>query len=112
MRYGAAVVVMASTNRPGDTIDRKVSICDVPTDFDRTQRIAPEDIISIEHFCRRHGIETQPLQPDFIEARPRSTAHAGGHVSGGVTRCVSFRGNIPFGEAMHSVFFIMQFARD
>jgi 5-methyltetrahydrofolate--homocysteine methyltransferase len=110
LRYGAAVVVMASDEQgQADTADRKVEICRRAYQI-LTQKVGfpPEDIIFDPNiFAVATGIEEHDnYAVDFIEATRRIKAalpHA--RVSGGVSNVsFSFRGNEPVRRAIHSVF--------
>ena len=109
-RYGAAVVVMAFDEQgQGDSVERKVAICERAHRI-LTQRagIAPEDIIFDPNiFAVATGMEEHNgYGVAFIEATrliKSKLPHA--LVSGGVSNVsFSFRGNDPVREAIHSVF--------
>ena len=109
-RYGAAVVVMAFDEQgQGDTMERRVAICERAFRI-LTQQVGfpPEDIIfDANIFAVATGIEAHNnYAHDFIEAtREIKRRMPGVRTSGGVSNVsFSFRGNDPVREAMHSVF--------
>jgi 5-methyltetrahydrofolate--homocysteine methyltransferase len=109
-RYGAAVVVMAFDEQgQGDTVERKVAICERAYQV-LTERVgfAPEDVIFDPNiFAIATGMEEHNAYGiAFIEATRRIKAKLP-HVlvSGGVSNVsFSFRGNDPVREAIHAVF--------
>ena len=109
-RYGAAVVVMAFDERgQGDTIERRVAICERAFRILTEQVGFPaEDIIfDANIFAVATGIEAHNgYAQDFIEAtREIKRRLPGVRTSGGVSNVsFAFRGNDRVREAMHSVF--------
>jgi 5-methyltetrahydrofolate--homocysteine methyltransferase len=109
-RYGAAVVVMAFDEQgQGDTIERRVAICERAFRILTEQVGFPaEDIIfDANIFAVATGIEAHNgYAQDFIEAtREIKRRLPGVRTSGGVSNVsFAFRGNDPVREAMHSVF--------
>jgi 5-methyltetrahydrofolate--homocysteine methyltransferase len=109
-RYGAAVVVMAFDERgQGDSVERRVAICERGFRIlTREVGFPPEDIIFDPNiFAVATGIEEHNRYAlDFIEAtREIKRRCPGVRVSGGVSNVsFAFRGNEPVREAMHSVF--------
>lgn len=114
-RYGAAVVVMALTNRAADTRARKIEICRRAYKI-LTEEVGfpAEDIIFDPNiFAVATGIEEHNnYAQDFIgacEDIKRELPHA--LISGGVSNVsFSFRGNDPVREAIHAVFSTTLFA--
>ena len=109
-RYGAAVVVMAFDEKgQGDTLERRVAICERAFRI-LTEQVGfpPEDIIfDANIFAVATGIEAHNNYAlDFIEAtREIKRRMPGVRTSGGVSNVsFAFRGNDPVREAMHSVF--------
>jgi 5-methyltetrahydrofolate--homocysteine methyltransferase len=109
-RYGAAVVVMAFDEQgQGDTVERRVAICERAFRILTEQVGFPaEDIIfDANIFAVATGIEAHNgYAQDFIEAtREIKRRLPGVRTSGGVSNVsFAFRGNDPVREAMHSVF--------
>jgi 5-methyltetrahydrofolate--homocysteine methyltransferase len=110
LRYGAAVVVMAFDEQgQGDTLERKVGICERAYKI-LTEKVGfdPADIIFDPNiFAVATGIEEHNgYGKAFIDATrliKEKLPHA--MVSGGVSNVsFSFRGNDPVREAMHAVF--------
>jgi 5-methyltetrahydrofolate--homocysteine methyltransferase len=109
-RNGAAVIVMAFDEQgQADTIERKVAICT------RAYRMlvdevgfAPEDVIFDPNILTvATGMEEHnDYAINFIEATRRIKAELPGcKVSGGVSNLsISFRGNTPVREAIHTAF--------
>ncbi len=109
-RYGAAVVVMAFDEKgQGDTLERRVAICERAFRI-LTEQVGfpPEDIIfDANIFAVATGIEIHNNYAlDFIEAtREIKRRMPGVRTSGGVSNVsFAFRGNDRVREAMHSVF--------
>ncbi|MEJ0036618.1 MAG: methionine synthase [Gammaproteobacteria bacterium] len=110
LRYGAAVVVMAFDEKgQGDTLERKVGICERAYKV-LTEKVgfAPQDIIFDPNiFAIATGMdEHNEYGKAFIEAT-RLIKEKLPHtlVSGGVSNVsFSFRGNDPVREAIHAVF--------
>jgi len=109
-RHGAAAVVMAFDEQgQGDSVGRRVAICERSYRLLREQAgFAAEDIIFDPNiFAVATGIEEHAAYGlDFIEAtRAIRQRLPGVSVSGGVSNVsFSFRGNNRVREAMHSVF--------
>ncbi|HZF24646.1 MAG TPA: methionine synthase [Steroidobacteraceae bacterium] len=109
-RYGAAVVVMAFDEKgQGDTLERRVAICERAFRILTEQVGFPaEDIIfDANIFAVATGIEAHNgYACDFIEAtREIKRRMPGVRTSGGVSNVsFAFRGNDRVREAMHSVF--------
>jgi len=110
LRYGAAVVVMAFDEQgQGDSLERKISICERAYKV-LTEKVgfAPEDIIFDPNiFAIATGIEEHNgYGKAFIDATAlikERLPHT--LVSGGVSNVsFSFRGNDPVREAIHAVF--------
>ncbi|MBW7931694.1 MAG: methionine synthase [Gammaproteobacteria bacterium] len=109
-RHGAAAVVMAFDEKgQGDSIERRVAICERSYHLLREKAgFAAEDIIFDPNiFAVATGIEEHAnYGVDFIEAtRLIKQRMPGVFISGGVSNVsFSFRGNNRVREAMHSVF--------
>jgi 5-methyltetrahydrofolate--homocysteine methyltransferase len=110
LRYGAAVVVMAFDEQgQGDTLERKVAICERAYKI-LTEKVGfdPADVIFDPNiFAVATGIEEHNgYGKAFIDATrliKEKLPHV--MVSGGVSNVsFSFRGNDPVREAMHAVF--------
>ncbi|HEV7714580.1 MAG TPA: methionine synthase [Steroidobacteraceae bacterium] len=110
LRYGAAVVVMAFDEKgQGDTLERKVGICERAYKV-LTEQVgfAPEDIIFDPNiFAIATGMEEHNgYGKAFIDATKlikEKLPHV--MISGGVSNVsFSFRGNDPVREAIHAVF--------